>query len=471
MTAARQLIGRDQEITSLRRELDKDRPSLIVVYGRRRVGKSTLLTHVTRGRASVYYQATEVVGSMNLLLLKEAIAAALGESDPILSGIEHWESLLSYTAELAHHRIPGLTLILDEFPYICESVEGLPSIVQKVFDRVVAQGIRLNLVLCGSKISFMEELLGERNPLRGRQTLEIDVEPLPIRDAAGFFPNLSSIDQLAAYGVFGGLPYYLQLCDPTVSLAENIRELIFEPGAPLANEAFNVLRAELSSPARYATILQAIGTGCTTTGEIVGRTPEIGDGSTLAPYITKLESLRLIRVVRSLDASPRARNRRYYLADPFLAFWYHFCLPNISAIATGHAREVYEHAVRPAFDGYMGEIFEWIAHQYVARHGAERLGIPCREVGKIWGADYDIDIAATLLDGTVLFGECKWWSSPVGMNVLDDLRADAAKTTYGRNARRQFLIASKSGFTAELEAYARDEDSVHLATPEDLLGS
>ncbi|MFU8806040.1 MAG: AAA family ATPase, partial [Bradymonadaceae bacterium] len=276
-------MGRKQEITSLQRELARSRSSLIIVYGRRRVGKSTLLTHVTEGGSTVYYQATEVVGSMNLFLLKEAIAAMLAEPDPILSGIEHWEALLSYVAEIARHRMPGLTLVLDEFPYICESVEGLPSIVQKVFDRVVAQNISLNLILCGSKISFMEELLGERNPLRGRQTLELDVEPLPFRDVAAFFPHWSSIDRLAAYGVFGGLPYYLQLCDPTRTLAENVRELILEPGAPLANEAFNVLRAELSSPARYATILQAIGTGCTTTGEIVGRTPEISDGSTLAP--------------------------------------------------------------------------------------------------------------------------------------------------------------------------------------------
>lgn len=463
-------IGRNHELASLREELGRERPSLLIVYGRRRVGKSTLLAQATADCDTIFYQATQVLGSMNLDLLKEEVSRALDSPDPLLDGIEHWEALLTYITRLATKR-SGLTLVLDEFPYLCETVEALPSIVQKVFDNLSQHDVPFNLVLCGSQIAFMEELLGERNPLRGRQTYELELAPLTYREAAQFFPHWSPEERLAAYGVFGGMPYYLQLCDSSRGLRENVEAVVLRSGAPLNNEAFNVLRAELTSPTRYATILEAIGSGCTTTGDILGRVRDISSASALAPYIAKLEALRLIRITRSLDASPKARNRRYYIADPYLAFWYRFGLPNSSALATGHASEVYDHAIQPYFEAYMGEIFEWIAHQFVASYGGEIFSAPSREVGKIWGADYDIDVAATLLDGAVVFGECKWWDSAVGANVLRDLRRDIGEQMYGANASQvHHLVVSKSGFTSELDAMRRDEANLHLVSPAILLG-
>jgi uncharacterized protein len=469
MTLKSRFIGRRQESSLLRDELARERPSLIIVYGRRRVGKSTLLAQVTAERDTIFYQATQVLGSRNLDLLKEEVGRTLDAHDPVLDGLEYWEALLSYIAQLATER-PGLTLVIDEFPYICETVTALPSIVQKVCDRVRKQGTEFNLILCGSQISFMEELLGERNPLRGRQTQEFELGPLSYREAAQFFPTWPAEERLAAYGVFGGMPYYLQLCDPALSLGENIKEVILQAGAPLSNEASNVLRAELNAPTRYATILEAIASGCTTTGNILGRVRDIDSGSALAPYITKLEALRLIRITRSLDAPPKARNRRYYIADPFLAFWYRFGLPNRSALATGHAGEVYEQGILPLFNDYFGEIFEWVAHQFLSHYGTEMLAAPSREVGKIWGADYDIDLAGTLLDTSVVFGECKWWNSPVGVNILRELQKNSKETSYGKDAKAvHHMLVSKSGFTAELIEEANQAERLHLISTKDLL--
>jgi uncharacterized protein len=468
---ARPFIGRNQEVDLLNRELDRSRPSLMVLYGRRRVGKSALLAQVTRSRRTIYYQATEVLGSINLALIKHEIARQLGEADPILEALEQWEGLLTYVADAARAGGEPLTLVLDEFPYLCQTVEGLPSIVQKVFDRVTDQRVPLNLILCGSRISFMEELLGERNPLRGRQTLELDLLPMPYREAAAFFPDWAPEDRLAAYGVFGGLPYYLQLCDPRRSLRRNILDVVLDPGGPLSNEADNVLRAELSTPARYATILQAIATGCTTTGQILGRAREISDARALSPYIEKLQALRLVRSMRSMDAPPKARSQRFSLADPFLAFWYRFRLPSSSALAVGHAAHVYDHVIEPELDAYLGEVLEWIGREYIQRYGTEILTSPAREVGKIWGEDYDLDMAGTLLDGSVVFGECKWSRRKVGMSVLRDLTTRTAKTTYGRGAADTHLILlSRSGFTQELQRRAAETLSLHLLDPKGLLG-
>lgn len=131
---------------------------------------------------------------------------------------------------------------------------------------------------------------------------------------------------------------------------------------------------------------------------------------------------------------------------------------------------MYDHAIAPEYDTYMGEIFEWIGREYLSHYAPDPLPAPTRDVGKIWGADYDIDLAATLLDDTVVFGECKWWDSPVGKNILEALRADARQTDYADDSQPvQWLLLAKSGFTEELERHAADTGDLHLLTPADLL--
>jgi AAA+ ATPase superfamily predicted ATPase len=459
----RSFIGRESELRALSRELDRARPSLVVVFGRRRVGKSTLLVYGTASRESIYYQASRIAASENIALFKREIVRVLGESR-ILDSLHDWLGLLSYLEDAARADHPGLTVVLDEFPYLCEVDPGLPSLVQKVWDGVRSRGTPLKLVLCGSKISFMEKLLAERNPLHGRQTMELDIGPLTYRESAQFFPGWALDDQVYAYGIFGGIPYYLDLCDPGASLEENVREIILEKGAPLSDEPIHILQAELQTVTRYATILRAVAGGCTTSGEIIGRVPEIRDASQLAPYVQKLQGLRLIRVVRSLDASERERDRRYYLDDPFLAFWYRFCLPQLSALASGHAGEVYRFSIAPSLDDYMGDVFEWICRDYIRLYAQEILGVPASEVGQIWAAGFDLDVAGTLLDRNAVFGECKWWRDRVGENVLDHLIENAGQTAYGRDAPgREYFVFSRSGFTGHLEARAARDPALHLA--------
>lgn len=464
-------IGREDEIRALRRELDRKRPSVAIVRGRRRVGKSRLLIEATRGRPTIYYQATKIAHSMSLALFKREVERAVG-ADPILSSLGDWLGVVSYLEQIAAARMPGLTVVLDEFPYLCEADPALPSIFQKLCDGLRDRRSSMNLILCGSKISFMEELLGEKNPLHGRQTLELDVVPLPFRDVARFFPDWSLDDRLMAYGIFGGIPYYLNLCDPRATLQANVVDMVLSTGAPLSDEPNNLLQAELRDVTRYATILNSIAAGCTVSGEIIARIREIRDASTLAPYVRKLEELRLIRVVRSLDTTERERNRRYYLNDPFLAFWYRFYLPNASPLAAGHADEVWAHAIEPDLDHYMGGLFEWICRDYVRLYGREILPRAAREVGQIWAADYDIDVAGRLLDGTTFSGECKWWNSPVGRNILKPLQHATSSNSYyaDRKSDHLYLLFSRAGFTDELKRLGAEDPSVSLLGPSELLG-
>lgn len=475
MTNSTAFIGRERELAALTRSLNTSQPGLIVVYGRRRVGKSTLLRRALQCVDAAYYQATRVSDLDNLELFKQAVMVVTGE-DPTLSSVKSWEGVLHYLAQRATLRPRGLIVALDEFPYLCEGNPALPSILQKIWDEVREGGIPLTLVLCGSRISFMETLLAERNPLHGRQSAEFIIQPLSYRDAARFAPRWSVEDRLRLYAVFGGMPYYLSLIDPKATLATNIQRLLIEDGAPLREEPIHLLQAELNQIARYASILRAIADGCTQLKDIAGRVLATNESSSsLSPYIATLQGLRLVRTVASLDSrnGTRQRNARYYLDDPFLAFYYHLILPNLSAIQAGHGKAVYRHAVAPQLDQYVSGWFEAICQQWVRYYGSERLQSVAQEVGKIWSADYDVDVAAKLLDGRRLAGECKWRHEATNAAVLQKLRAAAAANSFYADdpASTLLLIFSRSPATAELRRLAAKDRKVLLLTPADLIGT
>ena len=462
-------VGRDQELSRLRGEFASNRPSLLVVYGRRRIGKSALLKQAAKDSPHVLYQATRVTSALNLDALKAEIARSLG-TDPLLEGLNDWLGVLTYLARKAED-MPGLVVVLDEFPYLAEADAALPSVVQKFWDSVIAGGSKLNLVLCGSLIAHMEDLLAERNPLYGRQTFAMDVQPLPLRDAVQFFPRYSAEDKILAYGIFGGVPFYLRLCDPDVSLEENATNLLLTDAGALIDEPNVLLQSELRETRRYASILAAIADGCTKTGEISGRVRDIKDSVSLSSYMERLERMRLVRAVRSLDAEPKSRDRRYFVNDPLIAFWHRFVRPNMSSVMQGFGPEIWRHQVAPRLDEYMGVAFEEICRGHARRHAQECLPAPAQEIGQIWGADYDLDVAGRLLDNSMLYGECKWRRGAVGEDVLSTLIERAERTGYGRGTEaRHFVIYARSGFKAGVQERAAEDRRIVLYTPRTLLG-
>lgn len=336
--------------------------------------------------------------------------------------------------------------------------------------------IPLILVLCGSRISFMETLLAERNPLHGRQSAEFAIQPLTYREAAAFVPQWSVEDRLRLFGVFGAMPYYLSLLDPTAPLAANIHRLLLDDGAPLREEPTHLLQAELNQIARYASILRAIADGCTQLKDIAGRVlPSNESGSALTSYLATLQGLRLINAAHSLDVRDpeRRRNARYCLEDPFLAFHYRFVLPNLSAIQAGHGRAAYRDAIAPHLDAYMGQWFEVICRQWVRFYADERLPSVAQRVGKIWTGDYDIDVAGELLDGTAVAGECKWRRDATGVNALRELQARVAKNPFyaDRRSRTVHLIFSRSSVTAQLRRGIAEDMPVVTLSAAELLGT
>jgi len=461
-------IGRTQELSRLRKEFSLTRPSLLVVYGRRRIGKSALLREAAKDRPHVLYQATRVTPALNLEGFKAEIGRSLG-ADSLLGGLGDWLGVLTYLARRAEE-MPGLIVVLDEFPYLTDGDQALPSIIQKFWDAVVADEGKLNLVLCGSMIAQMEDLLAERNPLYGRQTLSLEIKPLPLRDAAGFFPEYPAEDRILAYAIFGGIPLYLKLCDSSASLKDNVTDLLLADTGTLVDEPNVLLQSELRETQRYASILAAIADGCTKLGEISGRVRDIKDSVSLSPYIKRLERMRLVRSVHSLDADPKSRDTRYFVDDPLLAFWHRFVRPNMSSVMQGFGPEIWRHQVMPRLDEYMGGAFEEICRGHARRHAQEAFPAPAMEIGQIWGADYDIDVAGRLLDGSMLYGECKWRRGAVGADVLTTLIERAGRTRYGRGVEdRHFVLYARTDFTAGVQERAKEDDRISLLTPDAML--
>ncbi len=460
-------LGRERELQLVRSELDSSRPSLVILFGRRRIGKSRFLREIAKGRNEIYFQATRVSSLLNLEQFKAEVGKTIGFK-PQLNALSSWEGVLHYVAERAAEH-PGLIVTIDEFPYLLDDEPALPSILQKFWDSDALSQGAMKLILCGSAISQMEELLAERNPLYGRKTLSLDMKPLPLSDVARFFPEYGAEDIIKAYAIFGGIPYYLQLCNPNAPLRSNVVNLLLTETGTLIDEPNTLLQTELREPSFYSSILAAVADGCNSKSEIANRLGAKADS--IGPYMAKLMVLDLISNAKSLDADEKGRNRRYRVADSLISFWHRFVRPNLTAISSGFGADVYDRVVEPRFSEYMGIEFEAIALEYARLHIQEILGVPAQEVGQIWGhSDFDIDVAGRLLDGAFFYGECKWRSSAIDLGHVRLLRERSEKTPYGKGAPdKHFLFFSRTGFSSDLADLEKDEKQLHLLTPETLV--
>ena len=299
-------IGRERDLAVIRKELDATRPSLMIIYGRRRIGKSTLLQEASKGRPAIYFQATRLEEPLNIAAFKNDIGQALGP-DAELDGISDWLGVLHHLARRAQkHR--GLLVVLDEFPYLADGNPALPSVIQKFWDSGAPKDGALKLVLCGSMISQMEELLAERNPLYGRRTLSLEIKSMLLRECSEFLPGWDPVDLIVAHSIFGGVPFYLSLCNSAQPLAANIERMFLAPGAQLQEEPDFLLQSELREMRRYSSIIAAIANGATKPSEIIGRVAGLKNSAQLFPYMDKLMHMRIVERARSLDADEHSRD-------------------------------------------------------------------------------------------------------------------------------------------------------------------
>ena len=373
-------IGRQREQAFLEELHGSGKPELFVLYGRRRVGKTELLQRFCQERRAVYFLAAQVRPKDNLRAFRQIVAEAL--DDPLAASVEFpdWSAALGFCAERAGDE--RLVVVLDEFPYLCETGRGLTSELQRFWD-TRGKKSSLMLVLCGSQVSFMEkEVLAERSPLFGRRTAQRRLEALEPVDTLPFFPRWSVEDRVLAYAILGGMPAYLQRFDDRQPLLENVLKETLRPEGYLFDEVQFLLRSELTNPATYNSILAAVARGADRVGEIA---LQVGvDSTTANKYLTVLRELGLVeREVPLTDPDPlRSRRGTYRIADRFLAFHFRHLQPNLSLVHAGRGARVLEEFVQPDLPRLLDEARLDFVLSHLRREAAEIVGREIVEVGR-----------------------------------------------------------------------------------------
>jgi len=457
------LIDREAE-RALLLEARERPPSLVVLTGRRRVGKSFLLASVLDGERTVSFQGDEQDERGHLDLLAREAARLLPGQPPLRFG--DWDEALRFFEREALSSGP-LVLVLDEFQYLCAAQPALPSMIQRAWDGWQRRRrVPVTLVLCGSALSFMEGLLAHGSPLYGRATQRPFLRPLDYRDAARFVRRSNAEGLLRRYAMLGGTPQY-QAWAGDGAPAAVLRDAVLAKGQPLYEDPLHLLREGegVRDPGTYFSILRAIAGGATQYNEIATRAG-LSTGN-LSPRLARLEQLGYVVPWRPLTATGRERRASYRIADPYFRFFFRYVFPNRSRLERGRVREVAEEILAD-FDNLMGRAFEDCCRTWAGRYAAEAQVGRSDELGSWWSRDgrFEIDVVGTRKGRYTLLGSCKWSRRPLAAHVLDDLH-EAQAALGGAAAGARLAIFGRVGFDAALRRRAAKHD-VLLVTAADL---
>ena len=455
-------FDRQDELKALRSAYEEPGASLFILYGRRRLGKTTLLRRFAQGRPAVYHVADRAAEADARRFLAASMARGLKE--PTLGQVEYpdWYALLS-----AYDRFRPAQksiLILDEYQYLAEVQPAFSSFLQRWWDEHW-KAAPVMIVLCGSALSMMHrETLSRSSPLYGRRTGQWLLRPLRFQDMAQFFPARPAREIAALWSLVGGVPYYAELAATRSGFRQALRQLVLSRDGPLYSEARFLLQEEVTTPNVYWSLLHAIGSGVSRISELSGRLGR--PANQLTRYLSALQDLGLVvREVPVNEKSPaRSKKGLYHIADPFLRLWFGCVAPYESLLEFGKIEEA-ERSMSKRLLHHQAWAFERICRQHVEDLASEFGAV---RVGRHWDRQREIDVAAVDSENRVVFaGECKWHQRALGLNALSELREKVRQTWPDASPR--LGLFSRGGFTSALERQAAQEGSL-LFRIDDLLG-
>ncbi len=478
-------IGRTTELQFLENLWNNPDGQLVILYGRRRVGKTELLKQFCQGKDHIFYACEQ---TSDLVQRQKFSRAVLQSGHPLagmISVFEDWETALrAVTMDAEKSRN---LLLIDEFPYIFKADPSFTYMLQNLWDHVLKDQ-NLMVILCGSSMSFIEnEILGHKNPLYGRSTGILKLEPMDFYSARDFFPEYDDEQKILAYSILGGIPYYLKQFNPEKSLQRNIISQILTPGTVLYNETEFLMREELREPSLYNAIIETIAAGSTKSTDIATRSG-VKAQTSLPKYLTSLEELQLVRREFSVDTGAKTKSNRnrgsYRICDPFFKFWYSFGSPYRSAIDAGEGEQVFSHLISPSLHAFASQMFEDICMEYVRVLNRENaLPFWVCELGRWMGkatvrdlnaenglrtAETEIDVMGISADHTqYVIGECKFKSVPFSYRELLQLKAKAVPGL--QHAEVYYMLFSLSGFDQQVCQEAQNNPYLRLVSLHDIV--
>lgn len=457
---------REEELQTMNRRYEKGRFECIVIYGRRRVGKTALINEFCKGKPTVYFSALSASSQENLEALSKAIYICKNPGSPTAPTYRSYEDALDEITAMARQQ--RLVFVIDEYPYLAKAEKSFSSRLQHIIDHQW-QGGQLYLILCGSSMSFMEyQVLGYESPLYGRRTAQFKIQALTYREMTQFHPNLPLQDQAFLYGVTGGIPHYINKLDVEDDLDEALLENLFSTSSYLFEEPENLLKQELREPAIYNSVISAIAGGASRLNEIATK---VGlESGICTKYLKVLLDLGILKKETPITEKP-GKKTIYTIDDNFFRFWYRFVPRNMSVISAGRMALVYEQAAKKYYSDYMGLVFEKMCQEYLIRY-AKDMPILLSTVGQWWGTDsktrkeVQIDIVGTPVEGNeYLIGSCKYRNEKIGIDELKLIQQYAS--VFRKDGVFHYFIFSKGGFTPAL-IEAGERGDVTLLTLDDL---
>lgn len=472
-------IGRESELKFFEDRYTENKGQLIVLYGRRRVGKTETLREFCKDKPHLFFSCTQTTDRVQLSkfsgqMLREDIPAK-----HYISEFADWEKAFRAILDLPYGKKKKL-IVIDEFPYMCKGNKSIPSILQNLWDTEFKDS-NVMIILCGSSMSFIEkELLSEKNPLYGRATGIYKMNEMGFYDAARFFPDYSEHDKVLAYAVLGGIPHYLNQFSPELSVGENIKRNILTKGSVLYSEVDFLLHQELRETPIYNSIIEAVALGSTKLNDISQKSL-VEDTSKTSVYLKNLIELGIVEREFSVESSTKEKANTsrgtYRLTDNFFRFWYAFGFANISQLEDGDVEGVYEHLVEPSLHEFASLTFEDICKEFV-RELQKKNALPFRytKMGRWTGkttirdkesknglrvAETEIDLLAISRDAKEYFvGECKFKRTPFSYSeYLDTL---SKLSPLKQEAKFYYALFSESGFDEKIQVEAETNKELYL---------
>jgi hypothetical protein len=462
-------VGRNVELDSLREEYSRD-SAFVVIYGRRRVGKTTLIKEFIKDKHALYFLATQEPESQNIQEFARKTADFTGLDYLRSAKFQNWHAV--FEAFVREKQSEKKILVIDEFQYLVQANSAFPSVFQKVWDEILKDH-NVMVILCGSLINMMTtQVLSYNSPLYGRRTSQMRLKPLSFSEVRKFFPEKSFAEQVELYSICGGVPKYLDFFRGKGTITDHVQLNILRPSGFLYEEPSFLLSSEVREPINYFSILKTIAAGNHKLLQI--STVLEQKSNSLSPYLSVLIELGLLerRIPVTEENPQKSRKGLFFISDPFIDFWFKYVYPHRSELELGNDASVLRLLEMNFRTEKVPLVYEDICREIFMRLCREgKIAFVPGVVGSYWNTDSSVQIDVVALDTQrkrIFVGECTYTRNPVSLRVYADLQKKCESGVFSQY-EIVYGLFSKSGFDARVMEIASQNPNLILVDKDQLI--